>query len=49
MKDIHKERKEQQDKFTALTTESIRGIREIKNPRCKKYLGFSIVLYEKCF
>ena len=30
LKAIHKERKEQQDKFTALTTESIRGIREIK-------------------
>ena len=30
MKKIHKERKKGQDKFTALTTESIRGIREIK-------------------
>lgn len=27
---IHKERKEEQDKFTSLTNESIRGIREIK-------------------
>ena len=30
LKQIHKERKEEQDKFTSLTTESIRGIREIK-------------------
>ena len=30
LKAIHKERKAEQDKFTALTTESIRGIREIK-------------------
>ena len=30
MKQIHKERKKEQDKFTALTNESIRGIREIK-------------------
>ena len=30
MKQVHKERKEEQDKFTALTNESIRGIREIK-------------------
>ena len=30
MKAVHKERKKGQDKFTALTTESIRGIREIK-------------------
>ena len=30
LKDIHKERKNEQDKFTSLTTESIRGIREIK-------------------
>ena len=30
MKKVHKERKKGQDKFTALTTESIRGIREIK-------------------
>ena len=30
LKNIHKERKEEQDKFTSLTTESIRGIREIK-------------------
>lgn len=30
LKNIHKERKQEQDKFTSLTTESIRGIREIK-------------------
>ena len=30
MKKVHKERKKGQDQFTALTTESIRGIREIK-------------------
>ena len=30
MKAVHKERKKGQDQFTALTTESIRGIREIK-------------------
>ena len=30
MKQAHKERKKEQDKFTSLTNESIRGIREIK-------------------
>ena len=30
LKQIHKERKNEQDKFTSLVTESIRGIREIK-------------------
>lgn len=30
LKNVHKERKQGQDKFTSLTTESIRGIREIK-------------------
>lgn len=30
LKQIHKERRNEQDKFTSLTTESIRGIREIK-------------------
>ncbi|MBR6690616.1 MAG: ABC transporter ATP-binding protein [Bacilli bacterium] len=30
LKEIHKERKTEQDKFTSLVTESIRGIREIK-------------------
>lgn len=35
---IHKERKTEQDKFTALTTESIRGIREIKTLGIKNSL-----------
>ena len=35
---IHKERKSEQDKFTSLTTESIRGIREIKTLGIKKSL-----------
>ena len=30
LKTIHKERKQEQDKFTSLTTESLRGIREVK-------------------
>lgn len=30
LKQIHKERKEEQDKFTSLVNESVRGIREIK-------------------
>ena len=38
LKQIHKERKEEQDKFTALTTESIRGIREIKTLGVKNNL-----------
>jgi len=38
LKNIHKERKEEQDKFTALTTESIRGIREIKTLGIKNSL-----------
>lgn len=38
MKVAHKERKEQQDKFTSLVTESIRGIREIKTLGIKKSL-----------
>ena len=38
LKQIHKERKEEQDKFTALTTESIRGIREIKTLGVKNSL-----------
>ena len=38
LKKIHKERKESQDKFTALTTESIRGIREIKTLGIKNNL-----------
>ena len=38
LKDNHKERKKGQDKFTSLTTESIRGIREIKTLGVKKSL-----------
>ena len=38
LKDIHKERRIEQDKFTSLTTESIRGIREIKTLGIKNNL-----------
>ena len=38
LKEIHKERKLEQDKFTSLTTESIRGIREIKTLGIKSSL-----------
>ena len=38
LKKIHKERKKEQDKFTSLTTESIRGIREIKTLGVKNSL-----------
>ena len=38
LKNIHKERKQEQDKFTSLTTESIRGIREIKTLGIKNNL-----------
>ena len=38
LKGIHKERKVEQDKFTSLTNESIRGIREIKTLGIKKNL-----------
>ncbi len=38
LKEIHKERKKEQDKFTSLTTESIRGIREIKTLGIKSSL-----------
>ena len=38
MKKLHKERKNEQDKFTSLTTESIRGIREIKTLGIKSSL-----------
>ena len=38
MKQTHKERKAEQDKFTALTNESIRGIREIKTLGIKNNL-----------
>ena len=38
LKNIHKERRKKQDKFTSLTTESIRGIREIKTLGVKNNL-----------
>lgn len=38
MKQVHKERKQEQDKFTSLTNESIRGIREIKTLGIKNSL-----------
>lgn len=38
IKKVHKERKAEQDKFTSLTTESIRGIREIKTLGVKNSL-----------
>lgn len=38
LKNMHTERKKEQDKFTSLTTESIRGIREIKTLGIKNSL-----------
>lgn len=38
LKNVHKERKVEQDKFTSLTNESIRGIREIKTLGIKSSL-----------
>ena len=38
LKEIHSERKKEQDKFTSLVNESIRGIREIKTLGIKKNL-----------
>lgn len=38
LKSVHKERKEKQDKFTSLTNESVRGIREIKTLGIKNNL-----------
>ncbi|MBE6149204.1 MAG: ABC transporter ATP-binding protein [Firmicutes bacterium] len=38
LKQIHKERKNEQDKFTSLVTESVRGIREIKTLGIKNSL-----------
>ena len=38
LKNVHKERKKYQDEFTSLTTESIRGIREIKTLGIKNNL-----------
>lgn len=52
IRNIHKERKKEQDKFTALTTESIRGIREIKTLGIKSSLITNMqdiikIIYEK--
>lgn len=52
LKNIHKERKKEQDKFTSLTTESIRGIREIKTLGIKSNLVNNMkdiikVIYDK--
>ena len=52
IKSIHKERKEGQDKFTSLVTESIRGIREIKTLGIKNKLKENMTninkeIYEK--
>lgn len=52
LRNIHKERKSEQDKFTALTTESIRGIREIKTLGIKNSLISSMsdlikIIYKK--
>lgn len=52
LKKIHKERKQEQDKFTSLVTESVRGIREIKTLGIKSSLIFDItniikIIYKK--
>lgn len=52
LKAIHKERKEEQDKFTSLVNESVRGIREIKTLGIKNNLITDMrdlikVIYEK--
>lgn len=50
MKKIHKERKEQQDKFTSLVNESVRGIREIKTLGIKNSLiDDTIVIIKNIF
>ena len=46
LKDIHKERRKEQDKFTSLTTESIRGIREIKTLGIKNNLISDMLEYK---
>ncbi len=43
LKKVHKQRREGQDKFTSLTTESIRGIREIKTLGIKNNLLNDII------
>ena len=52
LKKIHQERREEQDNFTSLTTESIRGIREIKtlgikNNLIKDMTNIIKVIYKK--
>lgn len=52
LKDVHKEIKKEQDKFTSLTNESIRGIREIKTLGIKNSLISNIqdlmkIIYKK--
>lgn len=50
MKKLHKERKEQQDKFTSLVNESVRGIREIKTLGIKNSLiDDTIVIIKNIF
>ncbi len=47
IKQINKELKEKKDEFTALSTESIRGIREIKTLGIKDYLSSEITQLRK--
>ena len=47
LKNIHKERRKEQDKFTSLTTESIRGIREIKTLGVKNNLISDMIIIIK--
>ena len=47
LKQIHKERKKEQDKFTSLVTESVRGIREIKTLGIKNSLISDMILIIK--
>jgi len=47
LKKIHKERKNEQDKFTSLVTESIRGIREIKTLGIKSSLISDMIVIIK--
>jgi len=43
IKKIHKERKEEQDKFTSIVTESVRGVREIKTLGIKNNLKEDVI------
>ena len=47
LKNIHKDRRKEQDKFTSLTTESIRGIREIKTLGVKNNLISDMIIIIK--